>query len=192
MKLVTVPGIQGSDEAHWQSRWETSLGSGVVRIAPSSWLAPDLTDWSQAISAAVTESHSEVVLVAHSLGCLAVTHWVNDFPEGGVAGVLLVAPPDPEGPEFPDKEAPTFLDVDIRPVGLPGLVVTSDDDPYCDRAGALRLCTGWDLPRISMGKQGHLNSSSGLGSWEAGWNLLTAFTAGLSGHIDLGAQPAGG
>lgn len=178
MRIVMVPGIDGSDEAHWQSRWEISLGSEARRIAPSSWSAPDLADWSRAISDAVTPTDADVVLVAHSLGCLAVTHWLTKAVDG-VGGVFLVAPPDPTGPNFPATAAPTFASVDLDAVGAPGLVVTSDDDPYCDPGAAARLCNGWQLPRISLGNHGHLNSASGLGSWETGWHLLTAFIAGL-------------
>jgi uncharacterized protein len=178
MRIVTVPGIDGSDEVHWQSHWEASLGSAARRIAPSSWSKPDLADWSGAISQAVTDAEDDVVLVAHSLGCLAVTHWLPQAVDR-VGGVFLVAPPDPTGPNFPAAAAPSFASVDLDAVGTPGLVVTSDDDPYCDPSSAARLCNGWELPRISLANQGHLNSTSGLGSWETGWNLLTAFTAGL-------------
>jgi len=178
MRIVTVPGIGGSDEAHWQSRWEASWGSQAFRIVPGSWAAPDLTDWSRAISEAVTRAEADVVLVAHSLGCLAVTHWLEEEGDA-VAGVVLVAPPDPTGPKFPANAAPTFTSLAINPVRTPGLVMTSDDDPYCDSSGAARLCQGWELPRISLGNHGHLNSTSGLGSWETGRNLLTAFIAGL-------------
>jgi len=178
MRIVMVPGIDGSDEAHWQSHWEASLGCTARRIAPSSWSAPDLTDWSGAISDAVALADADVVLVAHSLGCLAVTHWLTEAVDG-VGGVFLVAPPDPTGLNFPATAAPTFTSVDLGAVGAPGLVVTSDDDPYCDPNAAARLCNSWQLPRISLGNHGHLNSGSGLGSWETGWNLLTAFVAGL-------------
>lgn len=188
MRIVMVPGIDGSDETHWQSHWEASLGSEARRIAPSSWSAPDLTDWSRAISDAVTPADAGVVLVAHSLGCLAVTHWLTRVVDG-VDGVLLVAPPDPTGPNFPATAAPTFAGVDLDAVGAPGLVVTSDDDPYCDPGAAARLCSSWQLPHISMGNHGHLNSASGLGSWETGRNLLTAFMAGLGRPRGSRAEP---
>jgi predicted alpha/beta hydrolase family esterase len=42
-----------------------------------------------------------------------------------------------------------------------------------------RLATAWALPRVSAGPVGHINSASGLGRWDLGHALLTAFTAGL-------------
>ncbi len=40
---VMVPGIGGSDDAHWQTLWERRWGDEIaVRIEPSSWSQPDL------------------------------------------------------------------------------------------------------------------------------------------------------
>lgn len=46
-----IPGLDGSDEHHWQSYQETSLPA--VRIQPTSWTSPDLPDWTNAITRAV-------------------------------------------------------------------------------------------------------------------------------------------
>jgi uncharacterized protein len=44
MLFVIVPGIDGSDEQHWQSIWEAEWGPTATRIAVASWTAPDLGD----------------------------------------------------------------------------------------------------------------------------------------------------
>lgn len=49
---VIVPGIDGSDEDHWQSRWEHGWGASAARIRPSSWTEPDLEDWVTAVGTA--------------------------------------------------------------------------------------------------------------------------------------------
>jgi uncharacterized protein len=171
-----VPGIDGSDDTHWQSIWE-KRHPNTSRIAPSSWSRPDLEDWSQAIDDAVRQACTDVVIVAHSLGCLAVTHWMIGR-DNGVRGLFLVAPPDTAGPRFPVEPAGGFLSVRAHPLTVPGVVVASDDDPYCSTETAARLAHDWRIPRISAGRHGHLNSVSGLGAWAFGEALLPAFTAG--------------
>ncbi|MCK2220943.1 alpha/beta hydrolase [Actinomadura sp. ATCC 31491] len=175
MHYLIIPGIDGSGEDHWQSLWQARWGAAATRIAPASWSEPDLEDWCRAIDRA---AEGAVLLVAHSLGCLAAAHWAARRP-GAAAGLFLVAPPDPAGPAFPAAAAPTFVPFVPSPPGVPGLVVHSDDDPYCTPEAARRLAAGWELPALSVGPAGHVNAASGLGAWEAGRALLTAFAAGV-------------
>jgi predicted alpha/beta hydrolase family esterase len=178
---VIVPGINGSGQEHWQTLWQNAWGPSASRIRPSSWDSPDLDDWCLALDQA-THRHrpSGVVLVAHSLGCVAVACWLRRH-QPGVHGTLLVAPPDPTGPNFPAAAAPSFATPDTAPLQVPGLVVSSDDDPYCTPQAARRLASGWAVGHVSIGRAGHINAASGLGAWEPGQALLSAFTAGL-GH----------
>ncbi|MFI6732775.1 RBBP9/YdeN family alpha/beta hydrolase [Nonomuraea sp. NPDC050451] len=177
MRYVIIPGINGSDEHHWQTLWQAEWGACASRISPSSWDEPELDDWCRAIDRAVDEHPSaDVVLVAHSLGCLAAACWVARH-QPDIRGVLLVAPPDNTGPNFP-AEAPTFATVDATPLHVPGLVISSDDDPYCSAEVALRLAADWGLQHVGVGLAGHINSASRLGRWDSGHALLTAFTAG--------------
>jgi hypothetical protein len=53
MQYVIVPGIDNSDELHWQSSWEAEWGPAATRIAVASWTSPDLDDWVGAIERAV-------------------------------------------------------------------------------------------------------------------------------------------
>lgn len=179
MHYVIIPGIDGSDEDHWQSIWQAEWGSAATRIAPSSWHEPDLADWCEAIDDAAAGSGSGVVLVAHSLGCLAAATWVTRR-RPAIGGVFLVAPPDSTAPAFPAAAA-GFTGAPPEPLGVPGLVVVSENDPYCTVDAGLRLSSAWRLERISAGRSGHLNSASGLGRWDFGRALLTAFAAGLPG-----------
>ncbi|MFD0850626.1 RBBP9/YdeN family alpha/beta hydrolase [Actinomadura adrarensis] len=177
MRYVIIPGIDNSDQDHWQTIWQAEWGPSATRISPSSWDEPDLDDWCQAIDQAVGQSPSaDVVLVAHSLGCLAATCWIARH-QPGIRGVLLVAPPDNAGPAFP-AQAPTFTTISATPLHVPGLVISSDDDPYCSPTAAQRLTADWQLDRISIGLAGHINSASRLGRWDSGRALLTAFIAG--------------
>ncbi|RKN40130.1 RBBP9/YdeN family alpha/beta hydrolase [Streptomyces hoynatensis] len=180
---VVIPGIDGSDERHWQTRWERQWGSAAVRISPASWSAPDLEDWVGAVHRAYEDASlrdGEVVLVAHSLGCWAAATWLNRNPARPVRGAFLVAPPDPQGPAFPRRAAATFTEVPARPLPCPALVVHSADDPYCTAEAAAALAARWGARVHQAGACGHLNSASGLGRWRQGRELLDS----------LGARPA--
>lgn len=172
---VVVPGIGGSDDAHWQTRWEQRWGADSVRIEPRSWSHPELPDWVEAIERAVTMAEAqndEIALVAHSLGCWAVSTWLQQAADRRVRGVLLVAPPDPTGDAFPAVAAPTFVSVVARPLPCRSVVVASTDDPYCDVRTARKYASSWGSDVEVVGERGHLNSASALGDWAQGWEAL--------------------
>lgn len=202
---MIVPGIWNSDPDHWQSIWERERQDerdqhdehgqhgqhdhrdhhpqrAAVRIAPTSWSEPDPDDWRDAISTAVASCTEPPVLIAHSLGVLAVADWLATTADAHalVAGAFLVAPPDPLGDMFP-AEASGF--VAPRPVPpaqqVPTRLVVSDDDPYCsaDRGVVFADVMGADVVRV--GPLGHVNVASGVGAWPAGRELLRAFEDGL-------------
>jgi predicted alpha/beta hydrolase family esterase len=194
---VIVPGIWNSDPDHWQSVWEREQEDehdehiqhdhrpqqpAAVRIAPTSWSDPDPDDWRAAISTAVASCPEPPVLIAHSLGVLAVADWLATTADAPalVAGAFLVAPPDLLGDTFPD-EASVFVTPRPAPPAqqVPTRLVVSDDDPYCsvDRALVFADAMGADVVRV--GALGHVNVASGVGDWPAGRELLRAFEDGL-------------
>ncbi|AYG78107.1 hypothetical protein DWB77_00214 [Streptomyces hundungensis] len=176
---VVVPGIDGSDEQHWQTLWERQWGTSAVRISPVSWSAPELDDWVGAVQEAYDDASrrdSHIVLVAHSLGCWAVSTWLDRNPSSPVGGAFLVAPPDPRAPVFPRQVAATFVEVSARPLPYPTLVVASANDPFCTSEVSAGLALRWDARWHLAGAYGHLNSASGLGSWRRGRELLDTLT----------------
>ncbi|MFJ4160728.1 RBBP9/YdeN family alpha/beta hydrolase [Microbacterium testaceum] len=173
---VIVPGIGGSDDAHWQTRWEQQWGDETaVRIEPGSWSQPHLQDWVGAIARAFEAVRSRcdgVVLITHSLGCWAAAEWLQQGNHRHPRGALLVAPPDPTDEAFPADAAPTFLSVAAHPLRCPSVVVASTNDPYCDLRVAEELARSWGSDLQVAGALGHLNSASGLGEWPAGREVL--------------------
>ncbi len=178
---MIVPGIWNSGPEHWQTLWQderAASGGRVLRIGPSSWSEPEPDDWTAAISRAVAASDEPPVLIAHSLGVLAVAEWLRGSGRPAVAGAFLVAPPDPDAPGFPEAargfRAPTAL-ADADRAGVPARMVVSDDDPYCtsDRAVGFAGAIGAEVIRV--GALGHVNVASGIGSWDPGRALLDDF-----------------
>ncbi len=177
VSYVVIPGIDGSDEQHWQTTWEKDWGPRGVRIAPQSWSKPVLDDWVRAIHIAfvtAAERDRDVVLVSHSLGCWAASEWINQNPTS-VAGAFMVAPPNPRSAAFPRDAAPTFLDVHGEALTCSTMVVASANDPYCDLGTAKHIAATWRAKFQPVGPIGHINSLSGLGAWPAGRAILQAF-----------------
>lgn len=175
-KIITLPGIGGSGDQHWQSLWEAS-STDFSRFVPSSWDEPRLADWMEALDVVVSTADRPPVLVAHSLACLLVAHWQarSALP---VAGAMLVAVPDPRGPAFP-TEAASFADPPEQGFRFPSLIVASGNDPYGTMDHARRRADEWGSRLVEIGNAGHINGGSGLGDWPAGRALLTEFIAGL-------------
>lgn len=188
VRYVIIPGIDNSDADHWQTEWERSWGPRAARIAVASWTSPELDDWVTAIRTATAADRGPIVLVAHSLGCLAAAHALSEPPAPtNVAAAFLVAPPDPTSPAFP-AAAPTFVRAAPEPLDVPTLVVASDDDPYCSREASQELARRWRASWLSVGPFGHLNVASGVGGWDVGRQLLTAFVAGTGLYVEPGVS----
>lgn len=178
---VVVPGIWGSDAEHWQSRWQDERGEAAVRIAPSSWSEPEPEDWDRAISVAVDACARPPLLVAHSLGVLAVARWLAEHAAGRgagrVLGAFLVAPPDPDAPVFP-AEAARFH-APQRAVAVPTVLVVSDDDPYCSADRAVEFAGVLGSRVLRVGDRQHVNVASGVGAWPEGRRMLDGFAESL-------------
>ena len=168
--VLTLPGIGDSGPQHWQSIWERDDAS-IRRVRQRDWDRPVCGDWVDALDRAVVEADADVVLVAHSLACLMLAHWVQQTARS-VRGALLVAPPDPSGPNFPRDSALGFAPVPMDAFGFASIVVVSQDDPY-DSLDFARRCAGaWGSRLVDIGSAGHINADSGLGSWPRGRALL--------------------
>lgn len=171
-RFVTLPGIGGSSDDHWQSHWER-MDNRFGRFSPSDWEEPELDDWLASLEKAVRASPGPVVLVAHSLACLLVVHAAEKL-KSRIAGAFLVAVPDPDSVAFP-AEAASFRDVPALELPFPALIVASTDDPFGTTAHARRRAERWGASLVIAGQLGHINAASGLAQWPAGRALLDSF-----------------
>jgi len=178
-KVLVVPGINNSGPAHWQSLWEQG-DPAFRRIRVPDWDRPVCADWVAAIGDAVREAGAPLVIVAHSLGCLALAAWAagerEDSVRAVVRGLMFVAVPDPQGPNFPD-EATGFAPVPAAVLPAPAIVVASEDDPYGGSVFGRRCADAWGARFVDVGAAGHINADSGLGDWPQGRALLESLRA---------------
>lgn len=175
--IVILPGIGGSGELHWQTRWEKS-NAQYRRFQPTDWNQPELGDWIAALDRTVGAASSPPLLIAHSLACLLVAHW-QQVSTASVAGAFLVAVPDPQSRAFP-VEAASFANPPQAKFGFPSLVIASTNDPYGTIEYARERASQWGSGIVEAGALGHVNEASGLGDWPQGKSLLTAFAAGIT------------
>ncbi|HEU0013478.1 MAG TPA: alpha/beta fold hydrolase [Longimicrobium sp.] len=167
--ILIVPGWTNSGPEHWQSRWEREM-PGCRRVQQRDWDHPDRGEWIAALDNAVRAAPAPPVLVAHSLGCLAVAWWAAAFP-APVHGALLVAPVDVEQADTP-AELRSFGPVPIARLPFPSTVVASRSDPYAAFDRARAFAEAWGARLVDAGDAGHLNAASGHGPWPQGERLL--------------------
>lgn len=171
---LILPGIGNSGPAHWQSLWE-SANPSFERVHQRDWDNPVCEEWLAALEKSVARIGDDAVLVAHSLACLLVAHWAART-HCKVKGALLVAPPDPDGPDFP-RAATGFSPLPGKPFTFPSIVVASSNDPHGSLEFAQSCASAWGSRFVGAGAVGHINSSSGLGAWREGFALFRQLAA---------------
>lgn len=166
MRTLIIPGLNGSGPAHWQTLWEEKYG--FERVEQRDWISPDLAEWISTLNDAVTANSEPVVLVAHSLGCLAVAHWARAYPENTnqVQSALLVAPPNVKlSPGIP-KALRNFAI--YKEIPFPTILVGSENNYHMTLESARKLAKHWGSRFVNAGPAGHINVDSGHGPWSQG------------------------
>lgn len=182
--MIIIPGINGSDDRHWQTLWQRSSPHASKRINPHSWDDPELEDWLHALDKALQGCDRPAILVAHSLGCLLVSSWAARNPSTSlIRGAFLVAPADPGSSAFP-AVASSFDDPPLNPLGFPSLVIASTNDPFSSLEAAEKFAARWGSGFVNIGAVGHINSDSNIGDWPEGKGLLESFKAQLNSCTD--------
>ncbi|MES2946768.1 MAG: alpha/beta hydrolase [Pseudomonadota bacterium] len=180
MRFIIVPGWRDSGPGHWQSLWAERL-HGAVRVQQDDWVAPSRNAWVVSIARTILEQAEPVVVVAHSLGCIATTH----LPPEAVAlihGALLVAPADPERRAVLSDFAP----VPFQPLPYRSVLVASSNDPFCPVRLAGAYARAWGSEFVRMQNAGHINIESGHGEWPLGVALLQS----LAGDVTFSSSTA--
>jgi len=169
--IVIVPGWRDSGPGHWQSLWADRL-AGAARVQQDDWITPIRSAWVASITRTILAQPGPVVVVAHSLGCIATVH----LPAEALArihGALLVAPADPERRAVLSDFAP----VPHAPLPFHSIVVASSNDPYCPVRLAGAYARAWGSEFVRLQGAGHINVESGHGEWPLGLGLLQSLLA---------------
>ncbi|PTB19840.1 hypothetical protein C9I57_15705 [Trinickia symbiotica] len=170
-RFLIVPGYGNSGPTHWQSLWEATKPGDWSRIKVEDWDHAVCDEWVAAIDNEVRALGPDVIVVAHSLGCLAVAHWAARHARA-IRGALLVAVPDPSAPAFPRAFTVGFSAVLSSRLPFPSIVVASNDDPYGSIGHAQSCANVWGSEFVDVGAHGHINAASQLEDWAEGYQLL--------------------
>lgn len=165
-RVLVAPGLHNSGPDHWQSRWQR-LFPAFERVGQDDWEAPDLARWSARVDELRQRGDAgtrPLLIIAHSFGCLASVTSVARDPTG-VAGVLLVAPADPDkfnvAAQLPQQALP-----------CPSIMIGSTNDPWMAAPRAAQWAERWHSQFVDGGALGHINTESGLGDWPHGLEML--------------------
>ncbi|MBL7781750.1 MAG: serine hydrolase family protein [Saprospiraceae bacterium] len=173
VQYLIVPGYGDSNAQHWQTYFEHQLPN-ARRVVQKDWEHPICTDWVQAIDEAVAAcSDSDVILIGHSLGCIAIVHWAQQSAVP-IRGALLVAPADLENPHE-DLPLNGFTPIPLHSLPFPSLVVASSNDSWAAPERSRFFAEKWGSDFLTLENAGHINSDAGYGDWPAGLQLLGSF-----------------
>ena len=161
--VIIVPGLHDSSPEHWQSRWHRRHREWS-RVRQDDWSNPQLSAWAARLGQVRRADARPCLLVAHSFGCLTAVHSIARNADN-VAGVLLVAPADPQ------KFAVSAL-LPALPLPCPAIMVRSSNDPWMRADSAALWARRWGCELEEGGALGHINADSGLGDWHHGLSLL--------------------
>ena len=170
-RFFIVPGLGNSGPEHWQTYFERQ-NPDFVRVQQRDWDSPNRPEWVETLAQALaSEDLSQVVLIAHSLGCSTVAHWAATYGHR-IKGALLVAPVDVETAAFATLPPAGFEPMPMQRLPFPSKVVTSTTDQWVAEARARQFAEAWGSELVVIGDAGHINAASGHGDWPAGLALL--------------------
>ena len=169
--FLTVPGLASSGPNHWQTIWETQYPQLFTRSEQVNWDWPVKDEWVSRLQENIRKLTEPTVLVAHSLGCITVAHWAQEYTSEFIKGALLVAPADAELSKRLNFVV-GFTPIPTKKLPFPSIVVASNNDIYAT-IGRSELFAGyWGSEFINIGRKGHINAVSKLNDWPEGKLIL--------------------
>ena len=167
--IFTLPGLNSSGPQHWQTQWEKEYG--FTRIEQKEWDTPVCGDWISVVDSTLSSFPAgQVILVGHSLACCTIVKWAEKYRRK-IKGALLVAPSDTEAPSYPPGTT-GFTPMPLFRLPFPSITVASTNDEYVTPGRAEQFAAAWGSQLVVAGALGHINSSSNLGNWPQGYELL--------------------
>ena len=194
MKRVLIIHGWGNERpvGHWHRLLATQLRKQGHVVAypqlPETEL-PSLDKWLAVLKVELDmlrdAGDGELIVIAHSLGCLTWLHIAQSgILQEQVGRVLLVAAADPdlcgEVPSFQLDLNSAQVKVAAHSAALATLFVGSDSDPWQPRGVAETFAQPLDLPFVVIPGAGHFAVEEGWTPWMGVINWITDATADLA------------
>lgn len=182
--FLFVPGLRDHMEDHWQTHAARAI-PGSVTVEPLTQDRLSLAARVAALDLALQAIPGEVVIVAHSAGCMMVAHWAAN-PTRDIAGALLATPADLENPLPPgypalaDLQANGWCPIPRNRLPFSATVVASRNDPLAAFDRVAGFAQSWGARLHDAGEVGHLNPPAGFGPWDDALPLIAKIAAGES------------
>lgn len=174
--VLFVPGLRDHVDDHWQTHAARAI-PGSVTVEPLTTDRLSCTARVAALDAALQAIEGEVVIAAHSAGCLMVAHWARN-PTRAVRGALLATPADiehqlpPGYPVLDDLDRGGWLPIPRLTLPFPTMVIASRNDPLAGFDRIADLARNWGADLHDAGEVGHLNPPAGYGVWDQAIPLI--------------------
>jgi len=175
-RFLTIPGLASSGPQHWQTIWEMQYPHLFSRVEQVNWDWPVKNEWVDKLQERISKLTEPTILIAHSLGCITVAHWAQEFKSEYVEGAMLVAPADA------DLSKRLNFVVDFAPIPLlklpfKSVVIASTNDRYASISRSQYFAQKWGSEFVNLGRKGHINAISGLEDWQEGKQILEEFSS---------------
>jgi predicted alpha/beta hydrolase family esterase len=176
--VLFVPGLRDHVEDHWQTHAARAL-PGSRTVEPLTQDRLNRAARVAALDAALNAIDGDVVIAAHSAGCLMVAHWAES-PTRPIKAALLATPADverslPSGyPTMAQLEDGGWLPIPRQPLPFPAIVAASHNDPLAEWERVAGMAISWGATIHDAGQVGHLNPPAGFGPWHRGLDLITS------------------
>lgn len=167
-RTLIIPGLDGSPAPHWQ-HWWANTDPKARMVEQADWSKPQPEAWEAEIAGAILQ-HPDSILVGHSIGAIAITRLLANWPQLRIKGALLVAPAEPHH----DPRIARFGPIIEQRLPVPVTLVASRNDPWMTFTRATHLAGKWGADLVDMGFAGHINVDSGFGPWQRGLALRDA------------------
>jgi len=179
--VLVLPGLFGSEDAHWQSAWLRDHPESRL-VEQDNWDRPQLNVWLERLETSL-EQAGEAYIVAHSLGCVLAASLAGRPSASRVKGALLVAPCDLPATERLHSGQIAFGTMPTARLPFASLLVGSLNDHYMSLDRLTLFARLWGSELRNVGLAGHINVTSGYGRWPGGYRLFETLKARIR-HLD--------